>query len=211
MASASMRLHGPILPCAMPVQRHPLKIARLKINRESGVSLEAAARDERYRIFAKLKADYVVLAQHLDDQAETLLLQLLRGAGVKGLGAMPVVRNPASGIRKQISGTRSNPREGQGYYGRYSTCHGARSRATRWKMHCNGLPMKVTTTSLSTVISCAVNFFLCLKSVFLLIAPHFCAQAGIWRRHPSCWTNWPKPIAKNVPFLKNFESRICGN
>lgn len=85
----------------------PLEIARLKINRESGVSLEAAARDERYRIFAKLKADYVVLAQHLDDQAETLLLQLLRGAGVKGLGAMPVVRNPASGIRKQISGTRS--------------------------------------------------------------------------------------------------------
>ena len=74
----------------------PLKIVRLKINKAPGASLEAIAREERYRIFKKLKADYVVLAQHLDDQAETLLLQLLRGAGVKGLGGMPVVRNPAN-------------------------------------------------------------------------------------------------------------------
>lgn len=74
----------------------PLKIVRLKINKAPGTSLEAIAREERYRIFKKLKADYVVLAQHLDDQAETLLLQLLRGAGVKGLGGMPVVRNPAN-------------------------------------------------------------------------------------------------------------------
>lgn len=80
-----------------------LKIANLKIDRESGVSLEAVARDERYRIFGKLKGDYVVLAQHLDDQAETLLLQLLRGAGVRGLGAMPVIRNLASEIRDDAS------------------------------------------------------------------------------------------------------------
>src|SRR5687768_7695329 len=79
----------------------PLKIARLKIDREPGVSLEAAARDQRYRVFGKLKPAYVVLAQHLDDQAETLLLQLLRGAGVRGLGAMPVVRNFAAEINKQ--------------------------------------------------------------------------------------------------------------
>jgi tRNA(Ile)-lysidine synthase len=70
----------------------PLETAKLKINREPGVSLEAAAREERYRVFSKLQADYVVLAQHLDDQAETVMLQLLRGAGVKGLSAMPVVR-----------------------------------------------------------------------------------------------------------------------
>lgn len=81
----------------------PLKITRLKIKRESGTSLEAFARDARYRVFAKLKADYVVLAQHLDDQAETLLLQLLRGAGVKGLGAMPVVRNSTSPIKHDAS------------------------------------------------------------------------------------------------------------
>jgi len=80
----------------------PLKIAKLKISRESGVSLEAAARDARYQVFGKLKADYVVLAQHLDDQAETLLLQLLRGAGAKGLGAMPVVRKQSSDLAPRI-------------------------------------------------------------------------------------------------------------
>ena len=70
-----------------------LETARLKIGREPGTSLEAAARAGRYRVFATLQADYVALGQHQDDQAETLLLQLLRGAGVKGLAAMPVVRD----------------------------------------------------------------------------------------------------------------------
>jgi tRNA(Ile)-lysidine synthase len=76
----------------------PLKIAKVQVRKEPGGSLEAAARERRYLEFAKLDADYVVLAQHLDDQAETLLLQLLRGAGVKGLAAMPVVRDCSSGI-----------------------------------------------------------------------------------------------------------------
>jgi tRNA(Ile)-lysidine synthase len=80
----------------------PLRIVQLKIRREPGISLEAAAREGRYSEFRKLEADYVVLAQHLDDQAETLLLQLLRGAGVKGLGAMPIVGNIASSIEKGI-------------------------------------------------------------------------------------------------------------
>ncbi len=83
----------------------PIKIAKLKISRLSGTSLEAVARDARYQIFRKLKADYVILAQHLDDQAETLLLQMLRGAGVKGLGAMPVVRNQISEVGNQALDT----------------------------------------------------------------------------------------------------------
>ena len=74
----------------------PIKITKLKISRSPGTSLEAIARDARYQKFKKLKADHVILAQHLDDQAETLLLQMLRGAGVKGLGAMPVIRNQIS-------------------------------------------------------------------------------------------------------------------
>lgn len=67
-------------------------IAYLKIKKVIGESLEATAREERYRVFNQIQANYVVLAQHIDDQAETLLLQLFRGAGIKGLSGMPIVR-----------------------------------------------------------------------------------------------------------------------
>lgn len=54
-------------------------------------SLEQAARNARYAAFdAVLQTGEVLLtAQHRDDQAETLMFRLLRGAGVKGLAAMP--------------------------------------------------------------------------------------------------------------------------
>lgn len=67
-------------------------VAYLHIRKARGVSLEASAREQRYRIFSEVAADYVVLAHHLDDQAETLLLQLLRGAGIRGLSGMPAIR-----------------------------------------------------------------------------------------------------------------------
>lgn len=70
----------------------PLEVVRFRIRKEPSASLEAVARDRRYQAFRKLEADCIVLAQHLDDQTETLLLQLLRGAGVRGLSAMPVIR-----------------------------------------------------------------------------------------------------------------------
>ncbi|HYQ71299.1 MAG TPA: tRNA lysidine(34) synthetase TilS, partial [Gammaproteobacteria bacterium] len=56
-----------------------------------GESPEAAAREARYAALARwLPAGHCLLtAQHRDDQAETLLLQLLRGSGVHGLAAMP--------------------------------------------------------------------------------------------------------------------------
>lgn len=64
-----------------------------------GASLEQAARDARYAAFAaRLGVDEVLLtAQHRDDQAETLIFRLLRGAGVQGLAAMPVNRALAAG------------------------------------------------------------------------------------------------------------------
>ena len=57
----------------------------------AGESPEAAARDARYVALAKLLApgEWLLTAHHRDDQAETLLLQLLRGAGLAGLAAMP--------------------------------------------------------------------------------------------------------------------------
>jgi tRNA(Ile)-lysidine synthase len=56
-----------------------------------GESPEAAARTARYEALATLigPEDSLFTAHHLEDQAETLLLQLFRGAGVKGLAAMP--------------------------------------------------------------------------------------------------------------------------
>lgn len=60
---------------------------------ERGASnLEERARNARYEFFAraarKLGASYVATAHHADDQAETVMLRLLRGSGLAGLGAM---------------------------------------------------------------------------------------------------------------------------
>jgi tRNA(Ile)-lysidine synthase len=67
-----------------------LRVHKVAVRR--GNSLEAAARSARYAAFAGSKADAIVLAHNQDDQAETLLLQLLRGSGVKGASAMPEFR-----------------------------------------------------------------------------------------------------------------------
>ncbi len=74
--------------------------------REQGV--EAAARTLRYQAFVKHASDFLLLAQHADDQAETLLLQVLRGSGVKGAAAMPLLaQRDCAWLRPLLNVTRS--------------------------------------------------------------------------------------------------------
>jgi tRNA(Ile)-lysidine synthase len=74
---AELQVPIDVLPVSVPLQR--------------GDSLEEQARHARYQALAGYLHDgeACVTAQHLDDQAETVLLQLLRGSGVHGLAAMP--------------------------------------------------------------------------------------------------------------------------
>lgn len=78
-------------------------------------SPEEIARDRRYGVFSELLAPHDVLltAHHQDDQAETVLLQMLRGAGPKGLSAMPKIKPFALGwhARPLLDFTRAELRD----------------------------------------------------------------------------------------------------
>ncbi len=66
----------------------PLTVRKVAVCRAAGSSLEEQARLARYAVFRQQKASVIALAQHANDQAETVLLQLLRGAGSKGMSGM---------------------------------------------------------------------------------------------------------------------------
>ncbi len=79
--------------CRMTCEREaiPCHILRVDARPAAGESPEEAARKARYRALQSLmgSGETLLTAQHRNDQAETLLLQLLRGAGLPGLAAMP--------------------------------------------------------------------------------------------------------------------------
>ncbi|MGN2252733.1 tRNA lysidine(34) synthetase TilS [Frateuria sp. GZRe12] len=70
------------------------QVRRVEVARASGEGLEAAARHARYTAFADAlcSGEWLLLGHHRDDQVETVLLKLLRGAGPQGLGGMRAIR-----------------------------------------------------------------------------------------------------------------------
>ena len=62
----------------------------INIDNSEGIGIEAAARKARYQMLHQLSDEFLATAHHQNDQAETLMLQLLRGSGLKGLASMPL-------------------------------------------------------------------------------------------------------------------------
>ena len=77
----------------------PYRSCTIDIMHFKGQSLEASARKYRYSLLAShIKNNHVLLtAHHQDDQCETLLLQMLRGAGLSGIASMPEIQNFSNG------------------------------------------------------------------------------------------------------------------
>ncbi|HEY7872046.1 MAG TPA: tRNA lysidine(34) synthetase TilS [Rudaea sp.] len=78
----------------------PLHVVEVQVHANAGTGLEDAARRARFAAFAgsMQPGEILVLAQHRGDQAETVLLKLLRGAGPEGLGAMRELRKHGNGL-----------------------------------------------------------------------------------------------------------------
>ncbi len=77
----------------------PCTVESVTVKNISEEGLEAAARRARYASISRHigAGEMLLTAHHLDDQAETLLLQLLRGSGVHGLASMPAMVNFSKG------------------------------------------------------------------------------------------------------------------
>ncbi len=77
----------------------PLRVREVSVERFAASGLEAAARHARYAALEQETGagDCLLMAHHADDQAETLLLQLVRGSGPHGLAAMPAQRQFGGG------------------------------------------------------------------------------------------------------------------
>ncbi|MBQ3502680.1 MAG: tRNA lysidine(34) synthetase TilS [Clostridia bacterium] len=79
------------------IKAYTFKVDAVKLSRDEKLSLEAAARDARYNTFEALikkgLVDKIALAHHMYDQAETILLNLLRGCGLSGAKGMEPMRD----------------------------------------------------------------------------------------------------------------------
>jgi tRNA(Ile)-lysidine synthase len=122
--------HG-LQPASQDWSRHCARVARslhlpfvpleAVVRRRRGESPEAAARDARYALLDMVlePGEVLVTAQHRDDQVETLLLQLFRGAGAAGLAAMPAIARFGAGriCRPLLTHTRADIERYAGRHG----------------------------------------------------------------------------------------------
>ena len=96
--------------CAAFCKRMGVAFTARRVSVNAGGSLEKAARDARYTAFEDVlePGDMLLLAHHRDDQLETFLLRLMRGAGPESLGGMPQLRavGPAVLYRPLLSFSR---------------------------------------------------------------------------------------------------------
>ncbi len=86
--------------CADMCARLNIAFTAVKVDvKNSGRGIEDAAREARYAVFEQhiKRGDYLLTAHHADDQAETLLLRLIRGTGPRGLAAMAQQRSLGQG------------------------------------------------------------------------------------------------------------------
>lgn len=83
-----------------------LEVVQVRVPDGTGEGVEGAARRLRYNVFEQLSCDHILLAHHADDQAETLLLNLLRGCGVKGAAGMQAESGAANRYLRPFLGFR---------------------------------------------------------------------------------------------------------
>lgn len=91
-----------------------VEVLRVEV-KNSGEGIEAAAREARYQALdalrQKLSASYLLLGHNLNDQAETVLLGLARGSGLRALSGMPVVDERSRRMRPFLGLTRDSLRQ----------------------------------------------------------------------------------------------------
>lgn len=91
------------------VRLHRIDFDTVRYARERSISIEMAARELRYEWFGQLRKElaieYVAVAHHADDNAETMVLNLCRGTGINGLCGMPYKRNDGV-VRPLLDATR---------------------------------------------------------------------------------------------------------
>ena len=118
-----------------------LQVLRLALEPAAGESVEAEARNARYSAITGIlkPGEWLLTAHHRDDQLETVLIQLLRGAGVAGLAAMPALARLARA----------------GMDGRYSTSIALNSPHTQSRKACPGSLTRATARPALTAAGCA--------------------------------------------------------